>query len=238
MMLTKCKRLILDASFEPTWIRSPDFNYWIYSLSMPQRVTVQCQEVGSPPSVKMSYQLTLEGTGILPNSSSCYVHAENFKLLPHSLGRTTMNLTRTHIVLPSVEKILNFSEEGLLQSAAIRPEDLQQLDRIVERATSRSHLEGVDISRMTAALRVKEADCQSTHWSWIMGIIIIFLSIGIMWSLWFKLSTRYCPCTWKCKPCHKQPTKTVSAQQMNTDNIELQVMKEVSKSRNTEVDTS
>ena len=127
------------------------------------RVTVQCQQVGSPQTAKMSYQMTIEGTGILPNSSLCYVHAENFKLLPHSLGRTIMNLTITHIVLPSVENILNFSEEGLLQSAAIQPEDLQQLDRIVERATSRSHPEGVDISRMTAALRVKDADRHSTH---------------------------------------------------------------------------
>jgi len=91
---------------------------------------------------------------------------------------------------------------------------------------------------MTAALRVKEADRQSTHWLWIMGIFIIFLSIGIMWSLWFKLSTRYCPCIWKCKSRRKQPPKTASEQPMNTDNIELQVMKEVSKSRPTEVDTS
>ena len=238
MMFTKCKRLILDASFEPTWIRSPDYNYWIYSLSMP-RVTIQCQEVGSPPTAKMSYQMTIEGTGILPNSSSCYVHAENFKLLPHSLGRTTMNLTRTHIVLPSVENILNFSEEGLLQSAAIQPEDLQQLDGIVERATSRSHLEGVDISRMTAALRVKDANRQSTHWLWIMGIIIIilFLCIGIVWFIWFKFSPRQCPCIWKCKLQHKQPIKTASDQQMNTDNIELQVMREASKDKTTETDT-
>jgi hypothetical protein len=122
IMLAKCKRLILSDSFKPVWIRSPDSSYWIYSLSTPQRVTVQCQEVGSPPTTKLSYQVMLTGTGILPNSSSCYVHAESFKLLPHSLGKTTVNLTRAHIVLPNVEDILNFSEEELLQSDTIQTE--------------------------------------------------------------------------------------------------------------------
>jgi len=88
IMLSKCRRPIVNDTFEPIWIRSPDASYWIYSLSIPQRVTVQYQEVGSPPTAKTSYQLLLRGTGILPNSSSCYIHAEGFKVLPHPLGRT------------------------------------------------------------------------------------------------------------------------------------------------------
>jgi hypothetical protein len=82
IMLSKCRRLIVNETFEPIWIRSPDARYWIYSLNSPQQVTVQCQEVGSPPTAKTSYQLLLQGTGILPNPS-CYIHAESFKLLPH-----------------------------------------------------------------------------------------------------------------------------------------------------------
>ena len=67
---------------------------------------------------------------------------------------------------------------------------------------------------------------------------IIFLCIGIMWFLWFKFSTRQCPCIWKCKSQHKQPTKTASDQQMNADDIELQVIREAGKDRTTEADTS
>ena len=111
----RCKRLVLNESFEPVWIRSPDSSYWIYSLSSPQQVTVQCQEVGLPQTTKLIHQITIEGTGVLPNSSSCYIHAENFKLLPHSLGKTTVNLVKTHIALPNIENIVKFSEEGLLQ---------------------------------------------------------------------------------------------------------------------------
>jgi hypothetical protein len=45
-----------------------------------------------------------------------YIHIENFKLLPHSLGKITADLTKTHIVLLSVEKILHTSEKNVLQS--------------------------------------------------------------------------------------------------------------------------
>ena len=116
IMFSKCKRLILNETFEPVWIRSPDASYWIYSLSVPQRVTVQCRETGSPPTSASNSQMQLEGTGILSNSYFCYVHAENFKLLPHSLAKTTVTLTRTDIALPNIDRILHFSEEIVLQS--------------------------------------------------------------------------------------------------------------------------
>ena len=67
----KVQRLIVNETFEPIWVRSPDASCWIYSLKVPQRVTVQCQEIGSPSIYKLSYQMLLEGTRILPNFS-CY----------------------------------------------------------------------------------------------------------------------------------------------------------------------
>jgi hypothetical protein len=32
VVVKKCKQLTLNESFEPVWIRSPDFKYWVYSL--------------------------------------------------------------------------------------------------------------------------------------------------------------------------------------------------------------
>ena len=72
-------------------------------------------KVGHSQATKLNYQMMIEGTGVLPNYSSCYIHAENFKLLPHSLGKTTVNLVKTHIALPNIENIVKFSEEGVLQ---------------------------------------------------------------------------------------------------------------------------
>jgi len=57
--LAKCKRIVLHEHFEPIWIRSPDYSYWIYSLSTLRQVTVQCQEIGSPPASEKSQQLLL-----------------------------------------------------------------------------------------------------------------------------------------------------------------------------------
>ena len=94
IVLIKCKQLVLSGSFEPTWLRSLDSSFWLHSLSTPQQVIVQCQGAGSPSNPEASYQVTIEGTRILPNSSSCYTHAENFKLLTHSLGKTTVNVTK------------------------------------------------------------------------------------------------------------------------------------------------
>jgi hypothetical protein len=108
VIFSTCKRLVLNETLQPVWIPSPDASYWIYSLNTPQRVTVHCQETGSPPIYESNSQILLEGTGILPNSSSCYVHAESFKLLPHSLGKTEVQLNRAHIVLPILENVLQF----------------------------------------------------------------------------------------------------------------------------------
>jgi hypothetical protein len=149
----KCKRLVLHEPFEPIWIRSPDSSYWVYSLNAPQQITVQCRTAGPPPTSKSNYQLTLQGTGILPNSSSCYVHAENFKLLPHSLGNTKVDLDEVSILLPNIENILHFSEEHLLKAEVRLPLELPQLNDLVERAASRSYTRGIDVRRTIVTLQ-------------------------------------------------------------------------------------
>jgi hypothetical protein len=146
VVIKRCKRLVLNELFEPIWIRSPDYSYRMYSFYAPQQITVHCLEIGSPPNPKASYQTTIEGTGILPNSSSCYIRAENFKLLPHSLGKTVVNLTKAHVVLPNIDNIIHISEEIMLQTDTQHSVELLQLDNIVERATSRGNTHGLDVS--------------------------------------------------------------------------------------------
>jgi len=181
--LAKCKRLVLHEHFEPIWIRSPDFSYWIYSLSTARRVTVQCQEIGSLPALEKSQQLLLNGTGILPNSS-CYIHAENFKLLPHSVGRTTVNLAEARIVLPSIDKVLNSLEEDLFQADDHPSEvNLQLLDGLVERASSGSQTPGIDIDKMVTTLRSRRMNQPDTHWVWILIVIIASMACGALWPI-------------------------------------------------------
>ena len=68
IVFSKCKGIVINETFEPVWIRSPDASYWMYSISTPQLFTVQCQGFGTPTISATSSQVMLEGTGILPNS--------------------------------------------------------------------------------------------------------------------------------------------------------------------------
>jgi hypothetical protein len=190
--LTKCKRFVLNESLETVWIRSPDFSYRIYRLSAPQEVTVQCQELGSPQNQKSSYQITLGGTGVLPNSSSCYIHAENFKLLHRSIGKTTVTLIKAHVVLPNIGNILKFSEEDLLQANTMYPMDLQHLDDLVERVASKGNTRGLDVSRVAIALQGRTVYHYSSHKTL---IIVFFSNASICPARTLRFSSPGCGCS-------------------------------------------
>jgi hypothetical protein len=222
-MLTKCKRLVLNGSFEPVWIRAQDFSYWIYSLNAPQQVTVQCQEVGSPQNSKSSYQIMLEGTRVLRNSSSCYVHAENFKLLPHSLRKTTVNLVRARMLLPNVENILEFSEESLLQTDAVRPMELQHLDGLIERVASRGNARGLDVNRATTVLQDREVYRNSSDKTLIIVVITVFIEVVIIWLIWCRIAGRCWLCKWKCMRQSKPSRNVNNDQELRETGTRLQI---------------
>jgi len=157
----------------------------------------------------MSQQLMLNGTGILLNSSSCYVHAENFRLLPHSVGRSTVNLAEARIVLPSIDKILNSLEEDLFQADTHHPEvDLQHLDGLVERASSESQMQGLDISKMVTTLHSRTVNRPTPHWVWIIIVIVTSMACGAIWPIWVKLFNKCCPRIRKCVTRILQPPPT------------------------------
>jgi hypothetical protein len=79
-----------------------------------------------------------------------------------------------------MENILNFFEEDLLQPDAMQTVDLQHLDEIMERATTRSLTAGIDVNKMVTTLRGKALYRQPTSWSWVIGIIIVFITLGIL----------------------------------------------------------
>jgi hypothetical protein len=149
--------------------------------------------MGSPLETNPSFQGTLEGTGILPNSSSCNIHAEAFKLLPHAVGKTTVNVTQAHIVLNGIEKILNVSEESMLQADKLNPIDVQHLNEIWERATSRSMARGIGVDRIVAALKGDEPQQQSTNRSWFIDSICLLSGMGIIGILWYKCTNKRAP---------------------------------------------
>ena len=155
----------------------------------PQRITIQCQEPGSLPKPKSSSQILIEGTAVLPNSSSCYVHAEAFKLMPHSSGQTEVTLTKAYIILPNVENLLKSSEEIMLRPQVVSVESLQRLDVIATRTASRNQLRGTDVPRMMEVLQRTEPSRQPELWPWFAGVIIVSIIVGSLWPIWFKSVT-------------------------------------------------
>ena len=216
----RCKRLVLNESFEPNWIRSPDSSYWIFSLGAPQQVKVQYQEVGSPRTPTTSYQIKLEGTGVLPISSSCYIHAENFKLLPHSLGRTTVNLFMAHIVLPNIETILNFSEEKMLQTTAAYTVDIQHLDDFIERVTSTGYTRGLDVNKVATVLRDREVYHQTSRNKLLIILLSLVAELGVLGLLWYGIMGR-CGLTCNWRPLHTDAV--TENQHFTTNDTRLQV---------------
>jgi hypothetical protein len=180
---------------------------------------VQCVELGSPPNPKASYQTRIEGTGILPNTSSCYIQAENFKLLPHSIERTVVNLTKAHVVLPNIENIIHISEETLLQTDTQHSVELSQLDGIVVRATSRGNTQGLDVSRVVTALRGREVYHSPSHKTCILGIIVAFAGLGNLRIVLFT-NTGIC---WPWVLLHSRHISKIPNQTLNEPDVGLQV---------------
>lgn len=180
-------------------------------------------KVGSPPEEGLNSQLTLEGTGILLNSSSCYVYAKNFKLLPHSLGKTTISLRRTRITLPAVDTMLTFSEGTVLQSQTSLPVDLRRLNEISTRVASRSRMRGGEVHRIVSVLRDADRNQHTLSWSWVIAIMIITLIIVTLWPIWFKLF-KFCYKNIRTYVQFPTQLQTVAAnKEPNDDGTKLQV---------------
>ena len=103
--------------------------------------------------------------------------------------------------------------------------DLQRLDDILIRATSRSHVRGAEVNKVIDALQEVDAPRQSLRWLWLVGIAMLLLVIGALWRIWFRLAVKYCSCLRKGKTRSTRHPHSPSAQKLSECEIELQVMK-------------
>ena len=127
-------------------------------------------------------------------------------------------------MLPSIDKILNSLEEDLFQADTHHPEvDLQHLDGLVERASSGSQTQGIDIDKMVIDLRNENMNRPTTHWVWIIVVIIISMACGAIWPIWVKLFTKCCPRIRECATRILQPPPTTNNVKLHDYEIGLQV---------------
>ena len=120
-------------------------------------------------------------------------------------------------MLPNIEDILHFSEENLLQTEVQHSVKLQHLDDIVERATCRGYTQGLDVSKVVNALRSRGIDHSPSSGTWNLGIVVL-AGLGILRLIWFKSTSKYCPCILRTECTH-----VASDQRLNEGNIGFQV---------------
>jgi len=140
------------------------------------------------------------------------------------MGRTTINLAEASIVLPSIENVLNSLEEDLFQADNHHPEvDLQHLDGLVERASSGSQTQGIDIDKMVTTLRSRRMNQPNTQWVWIIIVIVASIGFGALWPVWLKFIKKYCHWVGKYITCTLRPTRMNTAQKLNDDDTDSQI---------------
>jgi hypothetical protein len=141
------------------------------------------------------------------------------------MGRTTINPADKHIVLPNVDKILNFAEEDLFQANVHdQTVDLQYLDNLIEWAYSRSYTQAIDAAKMLTTLRNEEMNHHTTSWVWPIPITVVSIGCGALWTNWATLIKERCPWTNKCITCNLRPTTTSSVHRLNENEIGLQIL--------------
>ena len=101
-----------------------------------------------------------------------------FKLLPHSLERTSITLNKTHITIPDVENMLRDNEKDLLQTHLSEHVDLREVDAVIERGVSTCSTAGLDVNRFFT-LTGKVSKPNRSNWSWIVRLLG-FLTIPVL----------------------------------------------------------
>jgi len=104
-----------------------------------------------------------------------------------------------------------------LQFTAAQPMDFQRLDDILTRATSRSHVRGVEVKKIIDVLQDVDKPRHPLPWLRFACMAIIFLVIGALWPIWFRLTVKYCPCRKKGAERFKRHPDSLSTQNLNVE---------------------
>lgn len=181
-----CSRLILNHPFPAVWIRSPDHRFWVYSLYQPTEVTLRCYTPGFEytASENKVMNLKLENTGIISNSSTCYIHSESFKLFPHSSGRSEFNLrTNLHIVLPDIKDLLNSDEENVLINKlpqAMSDEAIMTLNTVIAKSEAVQSRQNFDVSGLTSELKSKPNSSEKATVNVFLITIVALMTLTLL----------------------------------------------------------
>ena len=79
-----------------------------------------------------SATMELEGAGMLNDTYKCLIYGPNFKLLPHTLGRTRIGIQTLKLVLPAIRDVITKDERKFFSNAYSQMKELDSLQGIAE----------------------------------------------------------------------------------------------------------
>ena len=104
-----------------------------------------------------------------------------------------------------IGNVLTFAEESVLQSDLPLPINLQRLDEISTRVTSRTQIQGTDVTKLVNMLQDAKEQRQPTSCLWFTCVVVISVVIGSLWPIWLRLA----------KHCYVSLRKNVTTPQLN-----------------------
>ena len=132
-------------------------------------------------------------------------------------------MNKTHIKLPDVTNILNNTEQEMLQPHFQQSAALNLVDAVIERATSRRTMSGLDVSQMTHVLGGYQQRHRSTTVTWILGVTAVRISLLTLLLFCMRL---YEPSCLPLSKCIRNVNRTFPTKQnepkLKHDMLELQ----------------
>jgi len=114
----------------------------------------------------------------------------------------------------------------MLQQAAVQPGNLQKLNDILVRATSRGRLRDIEVTRVIDTLQEEDATSRSLPWTGVIGVSLILFVLGIILPFWHKRITTHCPCKWRYRGVPTHRSRKAATRELNQCEIGLQVQPE------------
>ena len=141
---------------------------------MSVKITKTCRQNGT---IK-SFDLEIEGTGILYEEDNCQVFSEHFLLLSKASGYTNFTLTRGQVVIPERPDLLTEEETQVL----VRHQDqtdrtLGALDALMTRSFTRRQQSEVNPRELLDNL--EHTHYEKNHYKWTIPAIVVTLILVI-----------------------------------------------------------
>jgi hypothetical protein len=171
-----CKRKLLRHPQVPTLQRHGTL--WTYYFPTRQQDAISCPGAAdhSPRAV------SLDGIGLLHNSSSCHISTDDVHILPELRGTTQTELSTTKLYVPEKVPIITDHEARQLEDMALTTE-IRKLDNINSRIIT--HRQTLDLDTFLHVHHVSQVQQAQPQWhtfvatsvsiAAILGVLLLYL---------------------------------------------------------------